>query len=229
MDHGREFELEFILLFVLIEFIFVQQLRWRVLGRGRSERAVVGKSGAGARGAVGAIGAVVLCASCAGCAALPAAQERSRVTEVLQSGPDVTMVNVQCGSSVLAGDAFCADVVMKDGARFRFEHVGFNSFGSTAVNVVVAKAGSLEPRVASCSTVGPANFHRTEPLGRHFNPTLIDLKEALTRYREVLEEVEFWPQCPQFYDVQSRQGQNYRYCARREGDAAEPPRPERCP
>jgi hypothetical protein len=182
----------------------------------------------GAIGARGALGAVVLGAVCVGCAALPAAQERERVTQVLQGDSDVTMANVECGSSVLAGDAVCADVVMKDGARLRFEHLGFNSLGSTAVNVVVAKAGHLEPRVASCSSVGPANFHRSGPVGHHFNPTLIDLKEAVRRYREVLEEVEFWPQCPQFYDVQSRQGQTYRYCARREGDAAEPPRPERC-
>jgi hypothetical protein len=77
--------------------------------------------------------------------------------------------------------------------------------------------------------VAPPNFHRSGPLGQHFHPTLIDLKEALARYREVLEEVEFWPQCPQYYDVQSRQKQNYRYCARREGDDAEPPRPDKCP
>lgn len=130
---------------------------------------------------------------------------------------------------MLASDSACADVVMKDGARFRFERVGFNSFGSTAVNVVVARANRLEPRMASCSSVGPPNFHRAGPLGHHFHPTLIDLKEAVTRYREVLEEVEFWPQCPQFYDVRSRQGHAYRYCARREGDGSEPPRPDRCP
>ena len=189
---------------------------------------MVGQTGRGAAGATSAVGAAVLGALFAGCAALPAAQERELAAQALQSGRDVTLVNIGCGGSVLATDAVCADVVMKDGARLRFERVGFNSFGSTAVNVVVAKAGHLEPRVASCSSVGPPNFHRSEPLGRHFNPTLIDLKEALARHREVMEEVEFWPQCPQFYDVQSRQGQAYRYCARREGDAAEPPRPERC-
>ncbi|MEO7157664.1 MAG: hypothetical protein ABI039_08890 [Vicinamibacterales bacterium] len=151
------------------------------------------------------------------------------MTRALRSGPDVTLATVECGSAVLAGDAFCADVVMRDGTRFRFEHLGFHSLGPTAVSVVVAKADHLEPRVASCSGVGPANFQRTGPLGHHFNPRLIDLQEALTRYREVLEEVEFWPQCPQFYDVQSREGHAYRYCARREGDAAEPPRPDRCP
>ena len=163
------------------------------------------------------------------CAALPAAQERERVTEALRSAPNVMMANVECGSSVLAADAFCADVVMRDGARFRLAHLGFNSLGSTAVNVIVTKAGPLEPRVASCSSVGPPNFQRTGPLGHHFHPTLIDVNDALVRYREVLEEVEFWPQCPQFYDVESRQGHAYRYCARRDGDSSEPPRPDRCP
>jgi hypothetical protein len=170
----------------------------------------------------------VLGTLCVGCALIPAAQERELATHTLQGVPDVTMVNVRCGGAFFASDASCADVVMKDGARFKFERVGFNSFGATAVNVVVAKAGRLEPRVASCAGVGPANFHRSGPLGHHFHPTLIDLKEAVTRYRDVLEEVEFWPQCPQFYDVQSRQGQVYRYCSRLEGSAAEPPRPERC-
>lgn len=179
--------------------------------------------------ALGATGAGLLGTLCVGCALIPAAQERELATHTLQGVPDVTMVTVGCGGVFFASDSSCANVVMKDGARFEFERVGFNSFGSTAVNVVVGKAGRLEPRVASCSNVGPANFHRGGPLGHHFHPTLIDLKEAVTRYRDVLEEVEFWPQCPQFYDVQSRQGQRYRYCARLEGIQAEPPRPEPCP
>jgi hypothetical protein len=180
-------------------------------------------------GAKGSLGVAALCGLLTGCSVLPAAQEREQAIQVLQTGPDVTLANVGCGASVLASDALCADVVMRDGARMRFERVGFNSFGSTAVNVVVAKAGRLEPRVASCSNVSAANFHREGPLGHHFHPTLIDLKEAVARYREVLEEVEFWPQCPQFYDVQSKRGQLYRYCARVEGDTAEPPRPDQCP
>ena len=168
LDDGRRFGLGFI----IIEFVLVQQLRRWILGRGRSERAVVGKR------EFGAAGVAIVCTLLTTCAALPAAQERERVTQALRSGPNVTMANVECGSSLLAGDALCADVVMRDGARFRFEHLGFNSLGSTAVNVVVAKAGRLEPRVASCSSVAPANFQRTGPLGHHFNPTLIDLKGA---------------------------------------------------
>jgi len=102
---------------------------------------------------------------------------------------------------MLAGDRLCADVVTKDGATLRFEHVGFNSFGSAAANVFVVEAGGLVPRVASCEGVGAPNFHRSSPLGHHFHPTLVDVKDAVFRYREVLEEVEFWPQCPQYWEV----------------------------
>jgi hypothetical protein len=129
---------------------------------------------------------------------------------------------------VLASDSLCAEVLTKDGARLRFDRVGFNSFGSTASNVFVAEAGGLVPLVASCDGVGPPNFHRDSPLGHHFHPTLIDVKDAVFRYREVLEKVEFWPQCPQFYEVQDKRGQNYRYCTRRKGAAEEPPKPA-CP
>lgn len=163
------------------------------------------------------------------CSYLPGAQEKKRVEEVLATVDKVLMVDVGCGGSLLASDELCADVVMKDGYRLRFERVGFNSLGSTAVNVVVGKASGLVPRIASCSGVGPPNFHRGSPLGHHFKPTLIDVKDAVFRYREVLEEVEFWPQCPQYWEVQDKRGENFRYCTRRDGGSEEPPRPATCP
>jgi hypothetical protein len=76
--------------------------------------------------------------------------------------------------------------------------------------------------------VASPNFHRAAPLGHHFHPTLIDLKEAVSRYREILEEVEFWPQCPQSWEVQDKRGRNYRYCARRKNTTDEPPVPAGC-
>ena len=153
----------------------------------------------------------------------------ARASEVIGTVDGVVMVNVGCGGSLLASDQLCADVVMKDGARLRFEYVGFNSFGSTASNVFVAKAGRLVPRVASCASVSAPNFHRGSPLGHHFRPTLIDVKDAVFRHREVLEEVQFWPQCPQSWEVQDKRGQNVRYCARREEATEEPPKPTGCP
>ena len=52
-------------------------------------------------------------------------------------------LDVEFYRATVASDRLCTDVVMKDGARLRFDHVGFNSFGSTAMNVFVAKASGL--------------------------------------------------------------------------------------
>jgi hypothetical protein len=164
----------------------------------------------------------------AGCSMAPAARERAHAYDTLRDMPEVLQVSVGCEGVLVAGDGLCADVVTRDGAELRFERVGFNAFGANAVNVVVAAAGGLVPRVASCTGVGPPNFHRNGALGHHFAPTLIDVKEAVTRAKEVLEEVQYWPLCPQFWEVQDRRGVNYRYCAHRAGAAADPPKPEPC-
>ena len=174
----------------------------------------------------GCLGAGVLLFSA--CSLLPAGRERAQAEEILRAEQGVVGVEIGCGGAVLASDELCADIVANDGAKLRFERVGFNSFGATAVNVVVAEAGGLVPRIASCAGVRAPNFHRQGPLGHHFAPSLIDLKEAVTRRREVLEEIQFWPQCPQHWEVQDKRGQNYRYCARRTGVTDEPPRPEGC-
>lgn len=173
-------------------------------------------------------GVLMLALVNAGCQYLPAGQEQKQASEIIGGLPDVMMATVSCGATVLASDELCAEVIMKDGSKLRFEHLGFNSFGSFAVNVVLAQAGGLVPRVASCAGVAPPNFHREAPLGHHFHPTLIDVKEAIARHRELLEEVEFWPQCPQFWEVQDKRGRNYRYCARRADATGEPPRPAGC-
>jgi hypothetical protein len=167
-------------------------------------------------------------ASLIGCSYLPGQREMERTEEVLGTVDSVAEVHFACGPGLLASDALCTDVTMHDGAHLRFEHVGFNSFGSTAVNVFVAEAGGLAPRIASCHGISSPNFHRTSPLGHHFHPTLIDMKDAVFRYREVLEEVQFWPQCPQYWEVQDRRGTNYTYCARKKGATEEPPRPPNC-
>ena len=178
----------------------------------------------------------VLCLGClgvvlgagAGCTYLPGQQEMARAEKTLRTVDSVAEVHFTCSASLLASDGLCADVVMKDGARVRFEHVGFNAFGANAVNVFVRAAADLVPRVASCAGIGPPNFQRDSPLGHHFHPVLIDVKDAAFRYREVLEEVEFWPQCPQYFEVQDRQGANYRYCARKTAATDEPSRPQNC-
>ena len=162
------------------------------------------------------------------CAYTPARRERAHVYDTLHGMKELQQVSVGCEGAILASDSLCADVVTSKGKALRFERVGFNAFGANATNVFVAEADGWVPRVASCEGVGPPNFHREAALGLHFSPTLIDLKDAVTRSREVLEEVQFWPQCPQSWDVQDKRGVNYRYCARRKDSTDEPPRPAAC-
>ena len=171
---------------------------------------------------------VVVSFALVGCSSLPAQQEKARAERAIAGVSGVVLATVECGSTVFAGDQWCAEVIMKDGAKIHFSRVGLNSFGGTATNVFVDEAGGLVPRVASCSEVGPPNFHRESALGHHFHPTLIDLREAVSRYREVMQEVQWWPQCPQYFETQDKRGQNFRYCARQKGATEEPPHPENC-
>lgn len=159
-----------------------------------------------ARGAIGAIGAIGMMLACS---STPAPRELATSNGTFRM-PDVY------------------EIVTKEGKFLRFERVTSGSYGPKATNVVVGEADGLEPRVASCAGVGPANFHRDAPLGHHFQPELIDLKEALTRTKEIVEEVSYWPICPMSWEVQDQRGDNYRYCARKRGDTTEPRRPDRC-
>jgi hypothetical protein len=172
--------------------------------------------------------AIVASLGLAGCSYLPAQRERARTEAILSAIDNVMLAEVECGSRLLAADALCAEVVMKDGAKIHFSRLGFDSFGATAKNIVVDEAGGLVPRVATCSGVSSPNFHRESALGHHFHPTLIDVKEAVSRYREVMEEVQWWPQCPQSWEVQDKHGINYRYCSRKKNAAEDPPRPSNC-
>ncbi|MBM3809885.1 MAG: hypothetical protein FJW22_17080 [Acidimicrobiia bacterium] len=160
---------------------------------------------------------------------LPAQREVQRAEEVLRTIDTVAATSVGCRGTLLATNGLCVEVTMKDGARLTFDHVGFDAFGSTAVNVFVSEAAGLVPRIASCEGgVTSPNFHRVSALGHHFQPTLIDVKDAVFRYREVLEEVQFWPECPQYWETQDKRGANVRYCARKKTAVDEPPRPA-CP
>jgi hypothetical protein len=169
---------------------------------------------------------LTLCA--VACSYTPAGRERTHAYDTLRSMKELHQVSVGCEGAILASDSLCADVVTSEGKALGFERVGFNSFGANATNVVVSEAAGLVPRIASCESVTFPNFHRDAALGPHFSPTLIDVKDAVTRSGEVLEEVQFWPQCPQSWDVQDKRGVNYRYCVRRKDSNDEPPRPAGC-
>lgn len=162
---------------------------------------------------------------------LPSNREIEFVSSEIGKGADIksSTVGRAEGYTLLASDTLFADIELPDGKRIRFVRVGYNSIGAGAVNVVVAEADGLVPRIASCDGVSFPNFHRGAPLGHHFAPTLIDVKDAVTRWRELLEEVQFWPQCPQSWEVQDKFGANYRYCAHRIDAPVDPPRPSNCP
>jgi hypothetical protein len=122
-----------------------------------------------------------------------------------------------------------SEIITKEGKSMRFERTGSGSYGPNATNVVVGEADGLEPRVRSCTEVGPPNFHRDAPFGHRFQPGLTDLKDALNRTKEILQEVSYWPRCPMTWEVRDKSGETYRYCARKKGEAAEPPKPSGCP
>jgi len=183
------------------------------------------------KGAQRALGAVVFLATTAlsSCSYLPANREASNARAALSALEGVKQVSVFCDANlILASNELCAEIRMADGATLRFERIGSTAFGSNAVNVVVAEAGGLVPRIRSCERAGSPNFHRASVLGHHFQPTLIDVKEAVIRYKEILEEVQYWPQCPMSWEVQDRGGANYRYCAHRRDAPADPPPPTGC-
>jgi hypothetical protein len=162
------------------------------------------------------------------CSVLPANRECAHVDSKLRGIPQLKSVRIECGAGVFANDSVTARVEMNDGSVLKFERLGFNAFTSNATNIVLAEASGLMPRVASCEGVGAPNFHRDAALGPHLRPTLIDTQEAVSRYRELQEEVEFWPQCPQYYEVENRRGARFHYCAKKPGAPEEPPRPGNC-
>jgi hypothetical protein len=164
----------------------------------------------------------------AGCSYTPAGRERGHALDALSRIENVQQAKVGCAGAFFAGDSLCAGLILKSGQTLSFERVGFGSFVPSATAIVVSEAHGIEPRIASCTTVGPPNFHGDGALGGHFKPPLLTVTEAVERVADVIEEVEFWPRCPMSWDVQDRRGVNYRYCARKKSETTEPPRPTGC-
>jgi hypothetical protein len=183
----------------------------------------------GSKGSTGSKGLVLFLVLGAGCSVLPANRECEYVNSQLSGIAQVKTVHIECPTGLLANDGIGARLEMNDGSVLKFERLGFNAFDANAINVVLAEASGLMPRIASCGGVAAPNFHRDAPLGQHLRPTLIDTKEAVSRYRELQEEVEYWPQCPQYYEVEDSRGARFRYCARKPDATEEPARPDNCP
>lgn len=140
----------------------------------------------------------------------------------------VKSVQVSCASGWLRakGDV-CLTVTMTEGAKLRFVGVGYQSFDSAPSRVRITAAGGRSPLVVSCeSQYDFADLDRSGLFGHHFTPALEAVPEAVRRSKDVVEELEFWPQCPQFWELGGERGTTYRYCAHATGTVGEaPPRP----
>jgi len=168
--------------------------------------------------------AMVAACLVSGCT-LAGPREEEFVRQNLGIVTGVKSVEVACASGWLTpnGDV-CATVTMDNGAQLQFVDVGYKSFGSAPSRVQLTRAGRRSPLVVACeSQSGVAGLDRSGLFGHHFTPALEAVPEAVRRSREVIEELEFWPQCPQFWEVAGSSGATYRYCAHATGAAAEPP------
>lgn len=152
-------------------------------------------------------------------------REEAFVRGRLATIEEVASVEVSCGSGWLTpkGDV-CVTVVTKAGKQLRFQNVGYDSFGSAPSRVRLSAAGGLSPLVVSCdSQAGLADIDRSGLFGHHFSPVIEAVPEAVRRGADVVEELEFWPRCPQFWELGGRQGTTFRYCAHASDQAGEPP------
>lgn len=166
---------------------------------------------------------------------LPATREQREAQQQIEAVPGVSRVNVACNDNFSAASDLCAEVALSDGTLMRFVGIGHRSFGSTASSVQVAEAGGLSPRVVTCRDQGPArvtdaaDFHRSGAFGHHVRPTLLDVSDAIRRRKELIVQLQFWPECPQFWEVVSKDGVYHRYCAHEAGvDSPAPPRHPAC-
>ena len=156
---------------------------------------------------------------------LAGTREQQFVREHIETLPGVANVRVSCDDGLLfAGAGVCATIAMSEGALLQFLSLGYQSFGPVPSRVRLSAAGGRSPLVVSCEgQSGFADVDRAGLFGHHFTPALDGVADAIRRRREVIEELEFWPQCPQFWEVQAEQGTAYRYCAHAAGQVGVPP------
>jgi len=167
---------------------------------------------------VAALGLAVGCTSAG-------AREQEFVRRNLATVLLVKNVHVSCSDALLFADSrVCATVLMSEGSMLQFHDLGYQSFGPVPSRVRLAAAGGRSPLLVSCESQSAfADLERGALFGHHFSPPIDDVAHAIQRRREVIVEMEFWPQCPQFWELSKEQGPRYRYCAHATGAVAEPP------
>ncbi len=160
---------------------------------------------------------------------LPATREQRHAQDAIGAVPGVASVLVGCNDNYSAASDLCAMVTMRDGLSLHFVDVGYRSFGTTASSVRVAEAGGRAPYVVSCRAGGPAmvstvaDFHRGGAFGHHLTPALVDLPEAIRRHRDLAIQLQYWPECPQYWEGEGSDGTRHRYCAHAAGTPPLPP------
>jgi hypothetical protein len=180
---------------------------------------------------LGRAAGLVMMASVAVACSSAGARERDFVLEKLKALPDVDRVHVSCNDGLWSARSdVCATVVMKDGKSLTFQSLGFESFGPARSRVRVAQAGGRAVHVVSCQSAEAfVDVDRRGLVGHHFFPPISGVVDAIRVHKDVIEELEFWPECPQFWEVQDMMGVNRRYCAHAARKTAPaPPLPE-CP
>lgn len=172
--------------------------------------------------------AMALSVGVASACALAGPREETFVRERLAGVEGVASVEVSCGSGWLTpkGDV-CVTVITKAGKSLQFQDVGYDSFGTAPSRVRLSAAGGRSPLLVSCEGQwGFAAIDRSGLFGHHFSPVIEAVPEAVRRAADVVEELEYWPQCPQFWELGGPQGTIFRYCAHASGAPGEaPPRP----
>ena len=170
--------------------------------------------------------AVLAALAGSGCT-LAGAREAEFVRANIATITGVTSVEASCGAGWISAKGDVCVTVVAAGKELRFVDVGYASFDSAPSRVRLTAAGGRSPLVVSCqSQLDYAGLDRSGLFGHHFSPAIEAVPEAVLRSEDVVEELEFWPQCPQFWELANEQGTTYRYCAHATGKPAElPPRP----
>jgi len=163
------------------------------------------------------------------CSLLPSEREEEWSRQQLSRAVGVMDVTMSCNGDFLATSKLCADVRLEDGTLMTFYGVGYRAFGPSADTVGVAELAGRFPYIATCAFRDPghkqrlqgwktaADFHASKLFGRHVQPPIRDILDAVERAPDVLAALEHWPSCPDFWEFEDQSAGNVRYCSSETG------------